>query len=144
MAGLGNAMGGNALNWILGNTPAVTPAGVIWVSLHTADPGEEGQAGNEATGTGYAAVATTDVDWDDATTSADPATTQNTNVIQFPQAGAGGWSGGTEFDWFGIWNHATLRAAANYIAAGPIGVPKNVLEDDQLEFAVGVLGWSID
>lgn len=57
---------------------ASTASTTIWVSLHTADPGDTGtQATNEAAYTGYLRVATnrTTVDWIVASGSASPAAT---------------------------------------------------------------------
>lgn len=143
MAGLGNRQGAETLNHILGKSPDTTPAGVVWVSLHTGDPGEDGQTANEATGAGYARVSTVAVDWDVADDSTSPATTQNASVIQFPLA-TGDWSGAVDFTFFAIWDDASLSAEANYIATGPITTPKSVESGDQIEFANGVLTWTIN
>ncbi len=63
-------------------------AGNLYVSLHSADPGEAGnQTTNEVAYTNYArvAVARSGAGW---TVSGNTAT--NTNLIQFPQCGASG------------------------------------------------------
>ena len=73
-----------------GGVLASATAGSIYISLHTADPGDSGtQLTSAATYTGYArkAVARADAQW--TTVSANPATAKNTNVITFAECTAG-------------------------------------------------------
>lgn len=142
MVGYGKRQAKEALNHLFGKTPDTTPAGIIFVSLHTADPGEDGQTANEATGTGYARVATAAADWN-AATDADPSVTDNANIIAFAQAG-GDWSGGANFTHFGLW--ATLAGAgeADFVGAGTLNTAKPVLNGDTASFPVGDLDFTLD
>jgi hypothetical protein len=65
-------------------------AGVLYVSLHTADPTEGGtQTSSEATYTNYArvAVARTSGAWTVTTVNVGPSTVTNAAQVTFPQAG---------------------------------------------------------
>ena len=69
---------------------ASTTAGVYYISLHTADPGEGGdQTTNEATYTGYQriSVARSAAEW--TVTATDPPTVDNDNPITFDVATGG-------------------------------------------------------
>lgn len=130
------------LNHIFGRTPDTTPAGVVWISLHTASPGENGQTSNEATGTGYARVSMVAADWEDAT-DADPSVMANATDIEFPQAG-GDWSSGNPFTHAGIWAHASSTTEANFVGAFALAVAKSVLNGDTLTIAAGDFQVTLD
>jgi hypothetical protein len=132
----------NLLNWAFGKTPAATPAGVIYLSLHTASPGTDGQTSNEATGSGYARVATSAASWNVAT-AADPSVLTNAALIQWPTA-TGDWSGGANFTHVGMWAHATSTTEANFLGAQAIGTPRNVLNGDTLQLQAGAFSVTAD
>lgn len=139
---LGKRVCRELLNHLFGKTPDTTPAGVVYMSLHTGDPGEDGQAGNEATGTGYARVSRAATDWDVAT-DADPSVLDNATEIAFPQAG-GDWSAGADFTHVGIWTHASNATEAEYVGACALTTAKPVLNGDTLSIAAGSLTISLD
>lgn len=139
---LGKRMAGALLNYLFGKAPSATPAGVIYVSLYTADPGEDGQGAGAATGSGYARVATAAADWV-AATNADPAVIANANVVTFPTA-TGTWSAGANFTHAALWDHATNTAEANYLGMCILAVPKPVINTDIASFAAGALTMSMD
>lgn len=67
-------------------------AGVLWVSLHTADPTEGGnQTSSEATYTGYArvSVARTTGGWTVTLVDSGPSTVANVAQVNFPQCTGG-------------------------------------------------------
>ena len=90
----------NAAITLVGDASGVlasATAGSVYISLHTADPGDSGtQLTSAATYTGYArkAIARADAQW--TTVSANPATAKNTNVVTFA-ACTGGSSTVTHF-----------------------------------------------
>lgn len=140
--GLGQTFSQNVLNWIFGKGSPTTPAGVIYVALNTGDPGVDGQTANEASGSGYAAVATAATDWNNPT-AAVPSVVTNANVVTFPTA-TGDWSSGATFGWASLWRHPTNRTAADFIAKGTIGgTAKSVLNGDTASFAATVISCSL-
>ncbi len=98
-----NAAAANLLKLVLNNVTMAlvgdatglvgsTTPGSLYVSLHTADPGETGdQTTSEATYTGYARVAITRSTGSPAwtVTTADPASAVNAAAITFPACTAG-------------------------------------------------------
>lgn len=123
------------MNWAAGKTPADTDAGVWYAALWVGDPGNDGQSGAEATGTGYARVATTAATWNVAT-DATPSVTDNALAITFPAAG-GDWSSGSNFTHLAFWNHATLTAEANYVGRSGLTTPAPVLSGQTANFPAG-------
>jgi hypothetical protein len=109
----------------------------IYVSLHTGDPGSDGQAGNEATGSGYARATTAPADWNIAT-DAVPAVTDNANDIVFPTA-LGDWSGGADFTHVGLWTTLAGTTEAEYIGRGLLTTAKPVTNGDTAQIAAGAL-----
>ena len=91
---------------------AVTP-GSLYISLHTADPGEAGdQTTNEVSWTGYArvAIARADAQWTISSGSA-----SNANTVQFAQRTS---AGSTTVTHFGIGTGAS--GAGNLLGSGPL------------------------
>jgi hypothetical protein len=115
----------------------------FYISLHTGDPGPDGQTSNEVSGNGYARVAVTLTSGAgfDATTTADPAVTQNTNVITFPTASGGNW--GT-VSYFGIWTHATNTAASDFVGRAQLTSNQTINDTNTASFAIGALTHSFD
>lgn len=120
-------------NSLLRNTawPAAFPSAVVQVSLHTASPGSDGQAGNEISGSSYASQAAT---FGTAATSADPSVIANTtSAITFPTATTPGYTA----THFGLWNHATNRAASNFIGGAALTASQAVAIGNTASFAIG-------
>ena len=138
--GIGKRQMGELHNHLFGKTPDTTPAGVLYVSLHTASPGEDGQTSNEATGTGYARKSTAASDWS-AATNADPTVTKTGVAITFAAAG-GSWSSGATFTHFGLWAHASSTTEANFVGWGTLSVGKVVASGDIPSFAIDALTMS--
>lgn len=121
-----------------GSLPTLT---TLYISLHTASPGADGQTANEVTGGSYARVAVTSntTNWGAATT-ADPSVIANATAITFPTATAS-WGTVTHF---GIWNSSTLTAAANFVGATVLTAPQAIASSNTASFAVGALTHSLD
>lgn len=92
------------------NGGTLTAETTWYISLHTGDPGADGQTANEVSGNNYSRVNYGD-NWS-AGTAATPSVVDNTNDIVFPTA-SGSW--GT-ITYAAVWNHASATAAANFIA----------------------------
>lgn len=107
------------LDHIFKNTAFAQPTN-IYISLHTADPTDDG-TGTEVSGTNYARV--------DASSSwaaaSSPGGTITTNAdITFAAAGAGGFGTVTHI---GIWDAST---AGNMLFSGALAASKTVAESD--------------
>ena len=106
-------------------------AGVFYISLHTADPGEGGdQTTNETNYGGYArvSVARTSGEWAVTADTAD-----NVNPVAFPACS----SGSGTITHFGIGSDATL--AGNLFFSGQLGTPLAVSTGITPSFAAGTL-----
>jgi hypothetical protein len=105
-----------------------TPA-TVYLSLHTADPGETGA--NETTGTNYArkSVTNNSTNW--------PAASSGVKLLHVAQSfatpGAGGWGTVT---YFGIWDAAS---AGNFMFGGQLTISKTINQDDAVSFAIDAL-----
>lgn len=121
-----------------GSLPTLT---TLYISLHTASPGVDGQTANEVSGGSYARVAVTSntTNWG-AATNADPSVIANATAITFPTA-SGSW--GT-VSHFGIWNHATNTAAENFVGATGLTASQSIASTNTASFAVGALTHSLD
>lgn len=97
----------------------------VFVSLHTADPGNNGTS--EIAGNGYARVAATFTD-----TGANPTTGSNATIVSFPTA-TGGWGTVT---FFGLWDSLT---GGNFQGSGAIDTARTVLNGDLVRFPTGAL-----
>lgn len=130
------------LNEIFGKTPEYTAPANYYVSLHTGNPGEDGQTANEATGAGYARKSTVSADWN-AATLADPSLLDNLNVITFAQA-TGNWSASANMTYAGLWRSLAGATEADYMGAALLTVAKPVLSGDTPSFAAGELDFTLD
>lgn len=113
-----------------------TTAGVFWISLHTASPGETGdQTTSETAYTNYARQdeARNTTQWTVTGNTAD-----NDNAITFPQCGA---SGATLTD-FGIGSASS--AAGNLFLYGALTSSLAVSNGITPEFAAGALDVTLD
>jgi hypothetical protein len=107
----------NATNWALyADNTATTPLTNLFVSLHSADPGEGGtQSTNEVAYTGYARVAGARTSGGWTVSGTDPTQVVNAATITFPICGA---TGATATHWA----IGTLVSGAGVIlASGPVG-----------------------
>jgi hypothetical protein len=107
----------NATNWAnIADNTATAPLANLFVSLHTADPGEAGsQTTNETAYTGYTrvSVARSGAGW--TISGTDPTQVVNAGAITFPQCGV---TGATITHW-GI---GSLTSGAGVLyASGPVG-----------------------
>lgn len=143
MAGLGQTTRADLLNLVFRGTAltgkAAAGAGTYWVSLHTADPGEDGQTSNEVStsGTAYAAAAVTAAGhFTTNATVASPSEISNTAAITYSVATGSGFGTVTHA---GIWNHATNRAAANFLGRGALTASQAVAVGNTFSFPIGSL-----
>jgi hypothetical protein len=113
----------------------------LYVSLHDADPGDDGQSGNEPSGGNYARKSTVPADWN-AATVATPSVSDNANAITFAAATAD-WLAGANLTHAGLWDHATSTLEANYIGRIELTTPKPILNTEQAEFAINAFQMSI-
>jgi hypothetical protein len=138
MAGFGQTTRADILNFGFKGTAftgkAFNAAGVYYISLHTADPGADGQTSNEVSGGSYAAKSTAASDWSTAT-AADPAETNNSNAITFVTA-TGSWGTVTHA---GIWNHPTTRGTANFVGRGALSASQAIASGNTFSFPATTL-----
>lgn len=118
---------------------ALTQPTNVYVALHTADPGADGQSGNEVSGGSYARVSTSGSDWN-AGTTADPSVTSNANTITFPQATAS-WGTVTHFS---LWTSSSGTTAAEFIGASSLTSSQAIANTNTASFAAGALTHSLD
>jgi hypothetical protein len=106
-----------AVNWLsVADNTASTPATVLYVSLHNADPGEAGtQSTNETAYTNYARVSVARTTGGFTISGTDPTQVVNAATISFPQCGA---TGDTITHW-GIGLSAS--GTGTLLASGPVG-----------------------
>lgn len=114
------------LDHVLGGADYTRPA-TVYVSLHTADPGETGA--NETSGTDYArkSVTNNDTNWP----AASAGNKSNGAAITFATPGSGGWGTVTHF---GIWDASTN---GNFLFGGALSVSKTINQGDVVSFGVG-------
>jgi len=140
MSGFGNTFMSVVNNAVFrgGSLPTLT---TLYISLHTASPGADGQTANEPVGNGYARVAVTSngTNWN-AGTVADPSVINNATAITFPTA-SGSWGTITHF---GIWNNSTATATTNFIGAAPLTASQAIASGNTASFAASALQHSFD
>ena len=121
MAGLSAATEVLVLNTILTG---------VFVSLHTADPGDSGAS--EVSGGSYVRQSVAF-----ANAGSNPTIASNNALVQFPAATAA-WGMITHF---GLWTAAT---AGSYRGAWPVAIPKIIDIEDVARWNVGALKVSTD
>lgn len=122
------------LDHVLGAAAYTAPA-TVYVSLHTADPGETG-ASEVASSNAYARAAVTN------------------NTTNFPAASGGSKSNGTAINFatptgagwglcthFGIWDAST---SGNLLVAGALTVSKTINAGDAVSIGIGGLTVTMD
>lgn len=138
---LGNQASRGVLRHIFGKSSAFSSLSTFYITLSTADPGDNGASSAEPSGGGYAAVSSTEADWNDPTND-NPSVMTNSAEIAFPEATAQ-WSSGSNFTHFAIWSHATNRTASDFVASGSITSPKAIDDGDVARFQAGQLSISL-
>lgn len=129
--GLGLRVHKEILDCYFNATDITSPGTSIYVSLHTADPGETASTGanNEVSGGSYARVQHSA--WDIATEAGVVAFVLNDGVITFPLATAD-WGTVTHA---GIWTHLTTDTDAVYLGRGELSSPRAIPNGDTASFA---------
>lgn len=120
----------NALLESAFNNTAFTGAATLYVSLHSADPGEDGSTG-ELSGGGYSRQSCTF----GAPSSGEVA---NTGAVTFTAGTGSSWP---EVTHFAVWDAST---AGNCYAYGSFALARTVAEGDNATFAVGDLTINLD
>lgn len=123
-----NYLENEILDHVLGGGDYTRPA-TVYVSLHSADPGETGAS--ELTGNGYGRVAVTNnaTNWP----AASGGVKSNGVAITFAAATGSDWAAATHF---GIHDAST---AGNPLYLGALTTPKTVQVGDTASFAIGEL-----
>jgi hypothetical protein len=116
------------LDHVFGAT-AYTAPGTVYISLHTADPGDNGA--NEASGTGYARKSVTNNTTNFPNASA--GAKSNGAAVDFAAAG-GNWSSSANMTHYGIWD---ASSSGNFLGGGSLAVAKPVLSGDTASFPTG-------
>lgn len=137
MSQMTNYLENKLVDHIFRNISFTNPTG-LWMSLHTANPGETGA--NEISGNNYsrAALAPSQSNWLSTNgSSSGPSTgtsgqTSNNAAITFPTP-SGSW--GTVTD-FAIWDSATT---GNCLLYGTLTISKTINNGDTVSFAVSAL-----
>jgi hypothetical protein len=122
-----NYLENELLDHAFGGGDYARPASV-YVSLHSADPGDTGAS--ELSGGGYARAAVTNNSTNFPAASGGEKA--NANPIEFPEATAD-WPQATHF---GVWDAST---GGNFLVGGPLDEAKTVQEGDTASFAADAL-----
>lgn len=141
MPGLSAAYEDKLLDAIFKTTTFGLPAN-IFVSLHSADPGDTGTS--EISGGSYARVqrspdpdTATNTSWNAKVDSGTARRITNNGAITFPTATAN-WNGGSPLTHFGLWDALT---GGTFIGSGPIDAAGVVvLNGNTLSFQGGTPG----
>jgi hypothetical protein len=115
MAGFGNTFRKAVTDYLFGKAAFTNPNGIYYISLHSGDPGPDGQTANEITGVNLARKVTAASDLGSATT-ANPSVITNTADIVFGTAsGAVGTA-----TYAGIWRTVSGTTAADFVGASQL------------------------
>jgi hypothetical protein len=120
------------MNAAFGKTPATMPT-AWWLSLHTTNPGDDGQGGGEPTATGsYARVQVLAAGWNGLTNTPPPPANDaasiidNVGIVNFPASSAAWSTGATNLTHVGIWDSSSATAEANFIGRVALTTPQAV------------------
>jgi hypothetical protein len=140
MAGFGNTFKKDLTQYIFRGTALPNAITTLYISLHTGDPGADGQSGNEVSGGSYArvSVAQGTTNWGAATT-ANPSVIANAVAFTFPTATAN-WGTVT---YFGIWQSSSGTATTNFIGGQALTASQVVNSGNTASFAIGALTHSL-
>lgn len=134
MAGnISNYLENKLLDHSLGTTDYTMPT--VYLALHTADPGETGSLAAEVPTAGGTLYARQAIAFD----AADSGTTDNTDIVTFPEAGAS----------WGTISHVSLvdsdvEAAGNVLWYGELTTPKLIDAGDQFRVKAGDIDVSLN
>lgn len=122
------------LDHVLGNA-AYTAPGTVYISLHTADPGETG-ANEVASSNNYSRASVTN----NATNfpAASAGSKSNGTAINFATPSGAGWGTVTHF---GIWDAAST---GNFLFGGALTASKTINSGDTVSFAISALTITAD
>jgi hypothetical protein len=130
--GIGRRLRNNMMNGAFGKTPFTMPSS-WFISLHTTNPGDDGQGGGEPTSTGgYARVQVLASGWNALSNTPPPPSNDaassitNNGVINFPTSSAAWSTGATNLTHIGVWDSSTLTAEANFIGRVALTTPQAV------------------
>lgn len=125
------------LDHVLGGA-TYSQVATVWIGLSTGVTSDNLDSLAEPVGNGYARVARIN----NSTTfgAAAAGVKRNAIALTFPEA-TGSWGTVVHFE---IWNHATAAAAANFIAAGSLGVSKAIGAGDTPSFPINSLSITQD
>lgn len=119
--GFSDYLEGKILDWIFKKTAMPAAPTNLYLSLHTADPGDTGAS--ELTGGNYSRAQldpdtnnSTNTNWNAKDTSGTASRITNKLDIAFPQANAD-WNGGSAIGYFAIWD---TNVAGNCLMSGTI------------------------
>lgn len=139
MAGFGQTTRKDILDYIFkGTSPSGKPiaaAGVFYIALFTAAPGNDGTGGTEVStsGTAYAAKLTAATDWGVADSASPTTETNNSAILSFVQATGSGF--GT-VAYAGLYTHVTTRSAATFLGGNTLGASQLVSAGNTFSFPV--------
>jgi hypothetical protein len=125
---LSNYLENKLLDHVFHNTSYTSPT-TVYVSLHSADPGETG-ASELAVANGYARQSC-------AFSAASGGATENSGTVTFTNTGSA-WSAATHF---GVWD---ASSSGNFLGGGSLAASKTVGANDTATFAAGDLDVSLD
>ena len=117
------------------NATSITAPTNLYCSLHTADPGDDGQTSNEISGNNYSRK--NHNDWTAAAETGVGTSimfVENGSTITFDQAIGGAWGTITHV---GIWTDPISTAASAFVGRGELGTSRNVAENDIPYFPAG-------
>lgn len=145
MAGMSTAMQQNILLFYTARVPLPTPPSSVYISLHTADPGQTGASevtttagsgwvgyarqavvcgtasGSAGANLGTEGTAGTGTAWNAPAANGTQQQTTNKNQITFPNSG--GTSGTVVVTYFGVWDAAS---GGNYITGGALSTSQTI------------------
>lgn len=149
--GLGQTARADLMNFVIQavafpNTGLVT---TYYISLHSADPGENGQTGNEvATGAGTTNYARQSVSanggWTLGSAASPTYTLSNAATITFPTVGSTAYLSGSPATYFGVWKTVSGTGIVDFIGRGTLqGAGVIVLAGQTASFAIGSLSLTL-
>lgn len=117
----------------------VTFPTTVYCSLHTGNPGDDGQTANEVgAGVGYARQQITAANWTAAPNPANDAAAVSANAIAitFGPNTATNWGTITHI---GFWDSSSATAEANYIGRLALSASQAIAVGNSLTFAIGAI-----
>ena len=134
MSAFSNYLEDAIIAWCFTGTTFPAALTTVYVSLHTADPGDTGAS--EVAGGNYARIAVANAGW--TKTTAGTASATNNADITFPSTGTVTWSGTVTH--VGIWSAST---AGNFLYGGALSASKVVASGDVFKFTANNLTISV-